>query len=207
MNLTKFFIIAAMGSPLLWMSACSSVPSKKPSANPTHADGTRYLNAERLKKAEPKRGGSSYWDDAGVSGSPKIVISLSKQKAFFYKGDKLVGESTISSGRKGYETPVGQYRVTQKDRHHFSNLYGDYIDAQGNVLKRNVSTRKDPKPPGAKFDGASMPYFMRFKGGYGMHAGYLPGYAASHGCVRMPNFMAHHFYENASVGTPVIVKH
>lgn len=200
MNLTKLFTIAAMGSTLFWMAGCSSVPT-----NPTVANGTHYLSGERLKKARTKSD-SSYWDGAGMSGSPKIVVSLAKQKAFFYKGGKLAGVTVISSGRKGLETVSGHFSVTQKDRHHASSLYGEYVNAQGNVIKRNVNTRKDKKPPGAKYEGAPMPYFMRFKGGYGMHAGYLPGYAASHGCVRMPNYMARHFYENASVGTPVIVK-
>jgi lipoprotein-anchoring transpeptidase ErfK/SrfK len=50
-----------------------------------------------------------------------------------------------------------------------------------------------------------MPYFMRVTGGIGMHEGFLPGYAASHGCIRMPGFMAERFFENVSVGTPVTV--
>ena len=51
-----------------------------------------------------------------------------------------------------------------------------------------------------------MPNFMRFNHGIGMHTGFLPGYAASHGCVRMPEQMASKFYENAEIGTPVIVE-
>ena len=51
-----------------------------------------------------------------------------------------------------------------------------------------------------------MPHFLRFNYGIGMHAGYLPGYAASHGCVRMPKSMAQKFFEHSEIGTPVIVK-
>lgn len=51
-----------------------------------------------------------------------------------------------------------------------------------------------------------MPYFMRIHGGIGMHAGYLPGYPASHGCIRLPKEMAVHFFENAAVGAPVTVR-
>ena len=52
-----------------------------------------------------------------------------------------------------------------------------------------------------------MPYFMRIVGGIGMHAGYLPGYPASHGCIRMPEFMAENFFNSVSVGTPVTITH
>ena len=62
-----------------------------------------------------------------------------------------------------------------------------------------------PLPAGAKFVNAPMRYFMRFTEGIGMHAGYLPGYAASHGCVRMPADRAAAFYQNVEVGTPVTV--
>jgi lipoprotein-anchoring transpeptidase ErfK/SrfK len=70
---------------------------------------------------------------------------------------------------------------------------------------KDIDVKKDPKPPGAIFDGARMPYFMRITGGVGMHEGFLPGYPASHGCIRMPEFMAEAFFNNLSVGTPVTI--
>jgi lipoprotein-anchoring transpeptidase ErfK/SrfK len=73
-------------------------------------------------------------------------------------------------------------------------------------VKSNIDVRKDSQPRGTHFDGARMPYFMRFRGGYGMHAGYVPPYRASHGCIRLPKMWAEPFYENAEEGTPVIVK-
>ena len=72
-------------------------------------------------------------------------------------------------------------------------------------MQRDVDVRKDPCPKGARFVGAAMPYFMRFTGGYGMHAGYVPRYRASHGCIRMPEKMARRFFEAAKVGTRVEV--
>ena len=57
-----------------------------------------------------------------------------------------------------------------------------------------------------QFDGADMPYFMRIVGGTGMHEGYLPGYPASHGCIRMPGPMAEAFFRSVSVGTPVTIE-
>ncbi|MBJ7390461.1 MAG: L,D-transpeptidase family protein [Chthoniobacterales bacterium] len=170
---------------------------------------TRYLTSGGDVVAKPSSVGIndtvSYWDGDGVSGSPSITINLGEQKAFFYKDGRLVGVSMISSGREGYRTPPGQYKVLQKSKDHVSNLYGDYVDHGDNVMVANVGVKSDPKPPGAKFRGAPMPYFLRFHGGYGLHAGFLPGFAASHGCVRMPERMAQIFFANVSHGTPVRV--
>lgn len=147
-----------------------------------------------------------WWQDDGSGGPPRIVIHLGKQRAFFYRGQKLVGETPISSGREGYNTPEGSFRVTQKNRDHVSNLYGDYVDAAGNVIVPNVGVRRDPRPPGTRFRGAPMPYFMRIHGAVGLHAGYLPGYPASHGCIRLPMEMARKFFHAAPLGTTVIVQ-
>jgi len=145
----------------------------------------------------------SYWDGDGVQGAPSVKIYLKEQRAYFYKADVLVGESQVSAGREGHDTPVGTYKITQKDKDHASSLYGDYVDATGAVVQKDVETGKDPKPPGAVFKGAPMPFFMRITGGVGMHEGYLPGYPASHGCIRMPGKMAEVFFNNVDVGTPV----
>ncbi len=149
----------------------------------------------------------SYWDGDGVSGKPSIKISLGEQKAFFYKGGQLVGISQLSTGREGMGTSTGSFKIIQKDQNHVSSQYGDYVDAADNVVVANVDVGKDPKPPGTHFKGAPMPYFMRIVGGTGMHAGYLPGYPASHGCIRMPEFMAENFFRSVSVGTPVTISH
>ena len=147
----------------------------------------------------------SHWDGEGVTGAPSITISLAEQRAHFFKDAKEVGQAVISSGKHGFETPTGDFAVIQRDKNHISNLYGEFVDAGGSVVKRNVDISKEKPPEGASFQGAKMPFFLRFHGGAGMHAGKLPGYAASHGCVRLPRFMAEHFFENAPLGTPVRV--
>lgn len=148
-----------------------------------------------------------FWkDDDDVKGAPKIVVHLTEQRAFFYNGKTLVGESPISTGRKGFETPPGRYTVIQKDAHHVSNLYGDYINADGRIVKENIDVTIDSRPKGTTFRGAPMRYFLRFTRGYGMHAGFVPRFRASHGCIRMPIEMAKHFFDAADEGTPVVVK-
>lgn len=150
----------------------------------------------------------SYWDGDGSSGKPSIKISIGEQRAYFYRSGQLVGVSQLSTGREGTNTPVGKYSIIQKNKAHVSNLYGDFVDSAGTVVKANVGVKTHTKPPGTRFKGAPMPYFMRITpGGVGMHAGYLPGYPASHGCIRMPEFMAESFFNSVSTGTPVTVTH
>ncbi|RYD33014.1 MAG: hypothetical protein EOP87_11800 [Verrucomicrobiaceae bacterium] len=135
-----------------------------------------------------------------------IKINRRQQKAFFYKGGQLVGVSKISSGDEDHDTPPGAYKISEKSKDHRSSLYGVFKDAAGNTIDDDVDIRLKKIPAGATFVRAPMPNFMRFNGGVGMHTGYLPGYAASHGCVRMPHHMSTKFFENVQVGTPVIVE-
>lgn len=160
-----------------------------------------------VKSARPRAMAEtdSFWRGDGVSGSPRIVIDLSDQKASFYKGSTLVGVSPICSGSEQFPTPKGRFSIIEKDEDHYSSVYGDYVDSVGNILQTQIDNRKDPRPPGAKFDGAKMFWFMRIVGGVGMHEGYLPGYADSHGCIRLPSNMARIFYQNARLGTPVSI--
>lgn len=199
-----YFRRIALVAAALALSACGN-NEKARIANPN----TSYLPATgSLATAQGPADGYdpiSYWDGDGVQGPASVVIYLNEQRAYFYKGDQLVGVSQVSAGREGYNTPPGSYKIMQKDRDHASNLYGDYVDTAGNVVQKDVAIGKDPKPPGALFKGAPMPFFMRITGGVGMHEGYLPGYPASHGCIRMPGKMAEIFFSNVDVGTPVTI--
>lgn len=180
--------------------------------DPRYNTDTVYLGGRRVSAGpmEEKRmnfDNVSYWDGDHVGGPPRIRIRLHEQKAYFYKGDQLVGVSILSTGREGYSTPNGSYKIQQKDRDHASSRYGDYLDgATGEIVKKDVDRQKDPMPRGAKYDGAKMPFFMRIHGGVGMHEGFLPGYPASHGCIRMPGFMAEAFFRHVEVGTPVSIE-
>lgn len=148
----------------------------------------------------------AHWqDDPNAKGKRKIIVNLTTQQAFFYRGGVLIGRTNISSGRKDFETPPGKYEVIQKDLGHVSSQYGEYVTRAGAVLRRDVDRDRDECPAGGHFVGASMPYFLRFTGGYGMHAGLVPRFRASHGCIRLPPIMAKHFFEAAEVGTTVEV--
>lgn len=138
-------------------------------------------------------------------GRASIVIRLREQRAYLYKGGYEVASTRVSTGREGYRTPRGRFKVIRKDPDHRSGVYGYYANEFGTPVKENVDVRKDRKPRGSHFVGASMPYYLEFTPGYGLHAGYLPGFPASHGCVRLPYWKARQFYKAARIGTPVTV--
>ena len=161
----------------------------------------------RTRKRAPGRPHDtvSYWDGDGIEGKPLLRSSLGEQRAYFYKSGVLVGVSQLSTGREGLNTPYGHFSIIQRTRTMSRAYLRLHVDSAGNAVVPNVDVTKDPKPPGAHFRGTPMPYFMRIVSGTGMHAGYLPGYPASHGCIRMPEFMAENFFKSVSTGTPVTI--
>jgi len=135
----------------------------------------------------------------------RVEIRIGEQRVYVYQGDDVAGESPVTTGKPGHETPPGHYTVLVKDIDHKSNLYGLMVDANGYVVSGDAKAGDTP-PPGAAYDAADMPYYMRIRDdGVGMHAGYLPGYPASHGCIRLPHAFAELLFSNISVGTPVDV--
>jgi lipoprotein-anchoring transpeptidase ErfK/SrfK len=137
-------------------------------------------------------------------GQYSVQIDLSDQKAYLLYNGRAVMESPVCSGRSSHATPSGNFQVMQKDLNHVSSIYGKIVDHYGQtvVADADVDMRK---PLGTRFVNAPMHYFIQFAPGIGMHAGYLPGYPASHGCVRLPQEKAIAFYQALSVGAPVVV--
>jgi hypothetical protein len=106
------------------------------------------------------------------------IVSLSNQRVTIYDAYGWILRAPVSSGQTGYETPAGVYSVIQKEEEHYSNLYDD----------------------------ASMPFMQRITwSGIALHAGPLPGYPASHGCVRMPYEFAQRLFDMTKIGMRVIV--
>jgi lipoprotein-anchoring transpeptidase ErfK/SrfK len=136
-----------------------------------------------------------------------IIVSLPKQRAYLMTGEQIVIDSPISSGKRGHSSPSGSFSLLEKDPNHHSTLYGDFVDNSGRIVRAGVSMHIDSAPSGTHFQGAAMKWFMRLTGdGVGMHVGILPGYPASHGCIRMPSDGAKLFYDHIKVGTPVEVQ-
>ncbi len=137
-----------------------------------------------------------------------VVISIAKQRAWVMCGPEVVYIDTpISSGKRVGMTPTGRFTVLQKDKNHRSSVYGDFVDGRGRTVRRGVSTKVDSAPGGTHYVGAPMKFFCRLTGdGVGFHVGKLPGYPASHGCIRSPEEIAPLIYEKVKLGTPVEVR-
>jgi lipoprotein-anchoring transpeptidase ErfK/SrfK len=123
--------------------------------------------------------GQYLWRDVpDAAGPERVVISLSDQLAYLYRGDALVAVSTISSGRSGRDTPIGIFAVLDKRPFYRSK----------------------------KYDNAPMPWMQRIdQYGIALHAGYNPGVPASHGCIRLPAAFAKKLYSVTDLGTPVYI--
>jgi lipoprotein-anchoring transpeptidase ErfK/SrfK len=175
-KLRRLILLFGAVATVIICSSCEEVPP--------------YAQQPRIAAGYPPETPPGWWDDAGVSGSPKIVVNIGDQKAYFYKGKHLVGETTVSTGKPGFSTPPGRYQVLSKSPDHVSTLFGDYVDDYGNVVRSNIDSRKDRRPPGTHFDGA----YRRTRcssGGYDV-PGLRSTFAASHGCIRLPRGMAGH---------------
>ena len=116
---------------------------------------------------------------ARLTGPPLMaVVSIGDQRITVYDADGKILQAPVSTGRSGYETPAGIYSVIQKEREHYSNLYFD----------------------------AAMPFMQRITwSGIALHAGALPGYPASHGCIRMPVGFAEQLFDMTKLGLRVVV--
>ena len=99
----------------------------------------------------------SYWDGDGVPGNPHIEVKLGEQRAYYYKGDQLVGISQVSTGREGHNTPTGSFKVLQKDKDHRSSLYGDYVDVKDAKHRRESQRGAGGRPEAA---GHRVPGFV-----------------------------------------------
>ncbi len=174
------------------------------SRSPTPPPQFRKAN-ELIRKQEPIKINQNVLKQVTPDTS-HIVVSIPKQRAYLMLGDQIAIDAPISSGKRGHSTPQGHFTVLEKDPNHHSTLYGDYVDRSGRVVRAGVSARIDSAPSGTHFAGATMKWFLRLTGdGVGMHIGILPGYPASHGCVRESVEGAKLFYDHAKVGTPVDV--
>lgn len=141
--------------------------------------GLGALAAEVVKEiADLKPGDFTWHPDRQPTGAIAVVVSLPEQLVHVYRNGVRIAVSTCSSGKPGHETPTGVFVVLQKDKNHHSSTYDD----------------------------APMPNMNRLTwSGIALHAGNLPGYPASHGCVRLPMDFSAKLFEITHLGTPVII--
>ena len=156
------------------LAATSLLAAQKTPPKSTSTIGTPVLAAPETLKP-----GEFIWQPQVAPRGPMVmVVSLPQQIAYVYRNGVLIGATTVSTGKKGKETPTGVFTILQKNADHYSNIYNS----------------------------APMPYMQRLTwSGIAIHAGKLPGYPASMGCVRMPYDFAKVLFAESSTGITVVV--
>jgi lipoprotein-anchoring transpeptidase ErfK/SrfK len=198
-NVFMFVGVIGLITPLL---SAQMRPQLRPSPSPPQM---LRKASDLIRRQDPLRVNQSLLKQAAPD-AVHIIVSLPKQRAYLMLAEQVVIDSPISSGKRGHSSPTGHLRVLEKDPNHHSSLYGDFVDSSGRIVRAGVSARIDSAPSGTHFAGAAMKWFLRLtEDGVGMHIGILPGYPASHGCIRMPSDGAKLFYDHVKVGTPVDV--
>lgn len=180
----KLALALALTGSCVLATSLSSTPAYALETYEAKMEATDAASQARIDMLDvfgPKelKPGRYLWRDVPASAGPeRVVVSLSDQLAYLYRGDSLMAVATISSGQPGRDTPTGVFSVLNKKVMHRSK----------------------------KYDDAPMP-FAQFIDQYGvaMHAGYNPGRPASHGCIRLPSAFAKKLYSTTDVGTPVLI--
>lgn len=140
--------------------------------------GARASMAADTPVSQLKHGEFIWMANAIPSGPLVMIVSLTEQRAYVYRNGVLIAVTTVSTGRPGHETPTGVFTILQKDKDHRSTIY----------------------------NAAPMPYMERLTwGGIALHAGGLPGYPESHGCVHLPSEFARLLYQVSTMGMTVVV--
>ena len=140
--------------------------------------GARTSSPAGTPPAQLKPGEWIWGGDRKTLGPIAMVVSLTEQRGYVYRNGILIGVTTVSTGKPGYETPTGVFHISQKDKDHRSNKYGN----------------------------APMPYQQRLtQDGVALHAGGLPGYPESHGCVHLPSEFARLLFDASNMGMTVVV--
>lgn len=148
------------------------------------------------------------WYGDELTGKAAIEIVLDHQKAYISIGGQDAGWTYLATGKAGYSTPTGKFKIIEKKVDKHSNLWGVIEDANGNIVDGDARNGREKVPRGGRFVGAPMPYWMRLtNSGIGMHVGPIPnpGMPASHGCIRLPRDLAIKLFDVVELGTPVLV--
>jgi hypothetical protein len=171
--------LALLGALALTLPAPAQASDESPQAVEKAFDAADNAREDLLYTfdRDTLKNGQYVWKD-GADTVTRVVVSLADQMVYAYDGGELVGAATASTARKGHITPTGMFEILAKHEMYRSK----------------------------KYDNAAMPYMQRIDDyGIAMHGGPLPGYPASHGCIRLPTRFAAKLFAAAEVGTPVFV--
>ncbi len=174
MRIFKGKIANILGAAMLMAAA----PIAQASAQDIVQDGVSAEFTEAV--ADTLKPGEFRWQpERAAEGGLSVIVSISRQMAYIYRGGALIGVTTVSTGKPGHDTPVGVFPILQKKVDHKSTIY----------------------------DGAPMPFMQRLTwDGIALHAGQIPGRPASHGCVRLPAAFAKMLYGATQIGMIVTIQ-
>ncbi|MEN8849292.1 MAG: L,D-transpeptidase [Akkermansiaceae bacterium] len=213
--------VLALSAALLsgvFLSSCSPNTTPPADAEPAVVQKAEFVNPYPPGtydhfKAVKYPGTTRTWKNDSLlakanSSNTKVKIDISDQRGFLMVGDEVAMDYRISSGRRNiYDTPTGEFRITEKIKDKRSNLYGTIYNAEGGRVKEDADSRNDKVPEGGKFVGAPMLYWMRLTNdGIGMHKGNVNSRWASHGCIRSHYSAVPIVFSKTRIGTSVSVQ-
>ena len=172
--------LAAAGAIALSPAAPALASLETPEAKTEAADAAMMarLHMEEVFGPKQLKPGQYVWRKGSFEGDARVVVSLSEQLAYLYRGEALVAVAAISTGVDEHPTPKGIFTILAKEPMHRS----------------------------LKYENAPMPFMQQFdKYGTALHAGHNPGYPASHGCIRLPSEFAKRLYTVTDVGATVMI--
>lgn len=170
--------VPAVAAPAPAPSVKATEPAPVAPSSPSPTVREEAAPAPAKREVRPRPDVKPWQSDE--PGRVKIVVSLPQQKAYVFRDGRLFATSKVSTGKRGHETPAGTFRILQKKVKHRSNRYAN----------------------------APMPYMQRLTwSGVALHAGHVPGYRASHGCIRLPWSFARKLYGVTDHATEVTVTH
>lgn len=135
------------------------------------------------------------------------MVSLGRQRVYLYVEEEVAIDAPVSTGKRRGQTPTGDFSVKEKATEQSSNLYGDFVDREGNAVRHGASTRIDAAPSGTTFRPVPVRYFLRLDDdGLALHAGRLPGYPSADRAVRLPAYIAPLIFQRVKQDTPVKIE-
>lgn len=207
MNLRQF-CFAGMGALVCLLASCSQ--QTHPAVTPVVKELSPYETFVSRSRHYPTVM-AIYQDDEllkEAKGKGIIYICLSQQRGRLYVDGKVAADWPVSTGADTHPTPTGRYRVRLMKKEHASNRYGKFYDAEGRCVDNNADAFTQPIPEGGRFEGSSMPNWMRLTNdGVGMHTGRVrAGKRLSHGCIRLPHQIACLLFDEVvELGTRVVI--
>jgi lipoprotein-anchoring transpeptidase ErfK/SrfK len=163
--------------PVTTVPALAAEPAKP--AVPPLPETPAGVPAPSVLGNDPLPPGSFAWQPQFSSAGPLlVVVNIKEQTAYVYRNGLRIGRSSVSTGKEGHETPTGVFTILEKHAEHYSN----------------------------KYNGAPMPFMQRLTwDGVALHAGKIPGYPASHGCVRLPYAFSELLFSATTTGVTVVI--